>query len=67
MGLLILAVMLSALGIKYAMNAPKIKKIIIPFDRFPQNIKELTIVQISDLHVGIFIQREYVANMVQQN
>ena len=66
LGLLILAVVLSAFGIKYAMNAPKVKKVVIPFEQFPQNIKKLTIVHISDLHVGIFIQREYVAKMVQQ-
>lgn len=66
LGLLILASLLSMLGFKSAMNAPEVKEIDIPFNNFPQNLKPLTIVQISDLHVGIFIQREYVTKLVQQ-
>ena len=51
-----------------AINArkPKVKKVDLPFKHLPEALKNFTIVQISDLHVGATIGRKYVQDVVNR-
>ena len=56
---------MSALGFQHAMN-PTIKEVMIPLGKLPSAFDGITIAQISDLHAGIVIQKEYIQNIVNQ-
>ncbi len=53
-----------ALGIKQAASGPTVRTVEIPLDNLPANFDGFKIVQISDLHVGSIIGRDYTENVV---
>lgn len=61
----LLAVLISLAGTLIAFQGPKIRSISIPIDKRFQSLNGLKIVQISDLHVGPLIGKNYVEKVVQ--
>jgi predicted MPP superfamily phosphohydrolase len=49
-----------------AMGRPRVKRVEVPLRRLPAALDGLTIVQVSDLHVGPTIRREWVASLVAE-
>ncbi|CEG58535.1 metallophosphoesterase [Legionella fallonii] len=63
--LLALSICLVGAGLVRALGKPGVKKIAIPLDNLPQGLNEVSIIQISDLHVGPTIRHCYVDHVVQ--
>lgn len=63
--LLALSFCFVAVGLIRALGTPVVKKITIPIDGMPQELNDVTIIQISDLHVGPTIRYGYVEQVVQ--
>jgi predicted MPP superfamily phosphohydrolase len=59
-GLSLLAILLGSFNAR----KPKVKEVIVPFDHLPSELENFTILQISDLHVGANIGKEYVLDVV---
>lgn len=55
-----------AMGFIQARNRPKIFNVDIQLSRLPQKLQGLKIVQISDLHIGPTIKKDYVQGVVNQ-
>ncbi len=65
-GLLGLAGGSSALGFLEAASGPKIQEVTVPIENLPADLDGLKIAQISDLHVGPTIRKNFVAQVVRQ-
>lgn len=65
-GLLMLSVAMAGLGYLTARYGLKIKKVQIPLPQLPSELTDLRIVQISDLHIGLTIDKDYVQRVVDQ-
>jgi hypothetical protein len=55
----------TALGIHQAVAGPEVRKVEIPLDNLPEGFDGFKIAQISDLHAGPIIGREYTENVVK--
>jgi predicted MPP superfamily phosphohydrolase len=66
LSVLIATVAPMAIGTYRALRGPKIKKVHLEIQNLPRELEGLTIVQISDLHVGPSIRRRYVEGVVSQ-
>jgi hypothetical protein len=66
MGLLGLAGGSSVFGFLEASSSPKIKEVNVPIENLPSELNGLKIAQISDLHIGPTIRRDYVADVVKK-
>jgi hypothetical protein len=62
----IISLLIAGLGLKTALSGPKIIEVFIPTKNKPTTLQTLKIVQISDLHIGAMIRRDYVEKVVQQ-
>jgi predicted MPP superfamily phosphohydrolase len=60
------ALLALAVGLVAALRGPSVRRIEIPIDGLDPALDGLTIVQISDLHVGPTIGRRYVARVVER-
>lgn len=65
-GLVYTSLGLAGAGLIQVLKGPVVKKIKIDFANLPLALEKLKIVQISDLHVGPTIRKEYVRNVVNQ-
>ncbi len=65
-GAVVVAVVLTAVGAYTAAAGPGLREIEVPVQRLPAELDGLTIVQITDLHAGRTIGRNYVAKVVRQ-
>lgn len=63
--LLILSACFAGIGFLGALGGPKVKKITISTNNVPQELDDMTIIQISDLHVGPTIRQFYVDRVVK--
>lgn len=62
-GLAALSAGITALGVRQAVLGPKVKSVKVTIDGLPEELEGFTIAQISDLHVGPTIGREYVEDV----
>ncbi len=53
-------------SIRSAFKGPILKKVNIPLDKLPKSLSGLTLLQISDLHVGDLIQKKEVQSVVRK-
>jgi len=60
------AVLLTGYGFFRARQRPRISRVSVPFSGLPSCLEGLTIAQISDLHVGPTLKREFVEGVVEQ-
>jgi predicted MPP superfamily phosphohydrolase len=60
------AVSLSGLALRGAARPPEVKRVRVGLSRLPEQASGTTIVQITDLHVGQPITRDYVADVVRR-
>lgn len=56
----------AAIGIGQAVSGPQVKRVEVPLAGLPEGLRGLKIVQLSDLHVGPTITRDYVQKVVDQ-
>ncbi|HUP56630.1 MAG TPA: metallophosphoesterase [Bdellovibrionota bacterium] len=63
-GLLGLSTGLAAYGLKQAWHGPVVRRVEVPVPGLPEELVGFTIAQVSDLHVGPTIDREYVEDVV---
>ncbi len=66
MGILGVAGVLTGYGLYEARRRPEIVNITIPFRALPEDFENLRIVQISDIHAGPTLKRDYVEKIVEQ-
>jgi predicted MPP superfamily phosphohydrolase len=66
LGLLGTSGLLTGCGFYEARRSPALVKVSVPISNLPKELEGLQIAQISDLHVGITIKRDYVERIVQQ-
>ena len=66
LGILILTIASVALGACLARKTPKIKQVKIPFEGISEDMKKFKIVQLSDLHIGAGIRRDFVKKVVER-
>ena len=64
LGVPLLAVLVTLLGIYSARRRATVKNVDVPIDNLPAALHGFTIVQISDIHVGPTIKRQYVEKIV---
>lgn len=64
--LLIVSLLIAGFGLKTALSGPKVIEVFVPIKNKPLAIKEMKIVQISDLHIGPLIRHDYVEKVVQK-
>jgi uncharacterized protein len=62
----IISLLLAGFGLKTALSGPKTIEVFIPTKNKPAALQTLKIVQISDLHIGAMIRRDYVEKVIQQ-
>ncbi|CAL7960962.1 hypothetical protein GAMM_10028 [Gammaproteobacteria bacterium] len=62
----VISLLIAGFGLKTALSGPKIVEIFIPTENKPSTLQKLKIVQISDLHIGAMIRRNYVEKVVLQ-
>ena len=55
-----------AAGSFFARKIPNVKELSIPFDSLPFGLKNFKIIQISDLHIGTAMNKEFVKKVVQR-
>jgi predicted MPP superfamily phosphohydrolase len=60
------AATLGGLGVNRALRAPRLHKVRVPLARLPAPFAGMTVAQISDLHVGQTVRRDYVAAVVDR-
>lgn len=65
-GLLGTSALLTGCGFYEARRNPALVKVTIPLSNLPKELEGLQIAQISDLHVGITIKRDYVERIVRK-
>ncbi len=63
---LVLAILMTAIGFINARRTPRVVKITVPIDGLPSALKDFRIVQISDLHIGPTIKRNYVTAIINR-
>ncbi len=56
----------SAMAARSALGSPKTRKVSIELKKLPKELDKITMVQISDLHVGPTIRRDYVQDVVDR-
>lgn len=61
----LLATLITALGFINARRLAKVNHVYVPLQNLPNSLRDFTIVQISDIHVGPTIKGRYLANIVQ--
>lgn len=66
LGLLGTSALLTGCGFYEARRRPQLVKVSVPISNLPKELEGLQIAQISDLHVGITIKRDYVERVVKQ-
>jgi len=66
LGLLCMSGTIVGYGVQEAERCPAVTKVSIPFDNLPPELESLRIVQISDIHVGTTIKRDYVQTVVER-
>jgi predicted MPP superfamily phosphohydrolase len=66
LGLLGTSAILTGCGFYEARRSPALVKVSVPISKLPKELEGLQIAQISDLHVGITIKRDYVERIVRQ-
>ncbi len=66
LGILCMSGALVGYGVYDTSRCPAVVEISVPFDNLPQELESIRIVQISDLHVGSTIKRDYVQAVVDQ-
>ena len=59
------SVVVLAMGIAIAMRGPRLRRVTIPIDDLHPDLHGYTIAQLTDIHVGRFIRRRYVARAVE--
>ncbi|MGV7246274.1 metallophosphoesterase, partial [Caballeronia sp. M23-90] len=64
LGVPVLAVLVTVFGIYSARRRAAVKNVDVPIDNLPAALNGFTIVQISDIHVGPTIKRQYVEKIV---
>jgi uncharacterized protein len=62
----IISLIISGLGLKAALVGPQVVEVFIPVKEQLAALQKLKIVQISDLHIGAIIRRNYVEKIVQK-
>lgn len=62
----IISALIAGFGLKTALSGPKIIEVFVPIDGKLSKLMPMKIVQISDLHVGVMIRRDYVEKVVAQ-
>ncbi|MET3620294.1 metallophosphoesterase [Burkholderia ambifaria] len=65
LGVLVAAVLVTAIGFVGARRTAAVKRVSIPLDGLPAALDGLTIVQLSDIHVGPTIKRPYIERIVR--
>jgi len=65
-GLLGVSGSLTGVGISTAMGRAVVREVNVPLGNVPQALKDLRIVQFTDMHIGPMVKREYVENIVTQ-
>jgi uncharacterized protein len=60
-----LAALASLWGLANARRRPAVRKVTVPIDGLPPALEGFSIVQITDLHVGVTIQRAFVQRVVE--
>lgn len=66
LGVLGLSGLLTGYGVYLARRMPDVYKVDIPLKNLPEEFEDFRVVQISDLHVGPTIKRDYVQRVVDQ-
>lgn len=66
LGLLGTSALLTGCGFYEARRRPTLVKVSVPIPNLPKELEGLQIAQISDLHVGLTIKRDYVERVVKQ-
>ena len=66
LGLLGTSALLTGYGFYEARRDPALVKVSVPVSKLPKELEGFQIAQISDLHVGITIKRDYVERIVKQ-
>jgi predicted MPP superfamily phosphohydrolase len=66
LGLLGTSALLTGCGFYEARRRPALVKVSVPIYNLPKELEGLQIAQISDLHVGITVKRDYVERIVRQ-
>ncbi len=66
LGILCMSGAIVSYGVYETRRCPAVVKISVPFDNLPPELKTLRIVQISDLHTGATIKRDYVQTVVDR-
>jgi predicted MPP superfamily phosphohydrolase len=61
-----LTIVLAAVGIWGALRAPVVRKVRVELSRLPAALDGTTIVQLTDLHIGPTLQREWLADVVRR-
>lgn len=62
----VISLLIAGFGLKTALSEPKIIEVFVPLKNKPPALQAMKIVQISDLHIGIMIRRNYVEKVVQK-
>ncbi len=65
-GFLCVSGALVSYGMYEARRCPSVRKVSVPFNNLPPELESLNIVQISDIHVGSIIKRDYVKMIVER-
>lgn len=65
LGLLGSAGVIGTVGLRAAVQIPKVKEVVVPIANLPLPFEGFTIAQISDLHVGPTIRKSYVQRVVE--
>lgn len=66
LGLLVLTGGLGGYGIYQAVRPPRIKQVRVPITNLPEDLEDLVIVQITDLHTGPVVKKDYVQTVVDR-
>jgi len=64
LGVLAVSALLAALGLRQALAGPVVREVSVPISGLPEALAGLRIVQVSDLHVGPMIAKDYVGAVV---
>ena len=66
LGILTASTALTSYGFYHATRKPYMKKVFIPIKNYTDELKNFTIIQVSDLHVGPTIKQDYVRKIVDE-
>lgn len=65
-GVLCISGAIVSYGMYEARRCPSVVKVTVPFNNLPPELESLRIVQISDIHIGSTIKRDYVQTVVER-